>query len=223
MSRRAMLIPKPSRRPRFIPALPDYELDHLIGKLAPPERKALAQICETADLLTVDERPWLLVPADPKLLDTLAVFGAEAEDRENDLENERDDRDNDNALDFAMDRGVPVVDDGDREPNSPRERRGYIEDRQLPGRAYGGIVRDRYNASKNWDEQCKAEAFVERASSPPIGDAPTHQHNSPRSGGAFSSACSVSQCQAMARIYLPWRSSLPYCRRPGPTSSARLG
>ena len=53
MSRRAMLIPKPSRRRRFIPALPDYELDHLIGKLAPPERKALAQICETADLLKV--------------------------------------------------------------------------------------------------------------------------------------------------------------------------
>ena len=67
------------------PALPDYELDHLIGKLAPSERKALAQICETANLLTVDEEPWLLVPADPRLLDTLAVFGAEAEDRENDL------------------------------------------------------------------------------------------------------------------------------------------
>ena len=90
MSRRAMLIPKPSRRRRFIPALPDFDLRYWIGKLAPPERKALIQICETADLLTVDETPWLLVPADPRLLDTLAVFGAEAEDRENDLEDERD-------------------------------------------------------------------------------------------------------------------------------------
>ena len=167
MSRRAMLIPKPSRRRRFIPALPDYELDHLIGKLAPPERKALAQICETADLLTVDERPWLLVPADPKLLDTLlAVFGAE--DREMDLEDDRekgeeDDRDSDNALDFAMNRGVVVVDDGDREPDFPRERRRYIENRQLPGTAYGGIARDRYNAGKDWDEFRRAEAFVARS------------------------------------------------------------
>ena len=53
MSRRAMLIPKPSRRRRFVPALPEFDLRYWIGKLAPPERKALAQMCETADLLKV--------------------------------------------------------------------------------------------------------------------------------------------------------------------------
>ena len=56
----------------LIPALPDWELSHVIGDPTPRERKALAQICETADVLTVDETPWLLVPADPRLLDTLA-------------------------------------------------------------------------------------------------------------------------------------------------------
>ena len=53
MTRRAMLIPKPSRRRRFVPALPEFDLRYWIGKLAPPERKALAQMCETADLLKV--------------------------------------------------------------------------------------------------------------------------------------------------------------------------
>ena len=62
-----------------------------------------------------------------------------------------------------MRHGVLVVDGGDREPDFPRERRRYIEDRQLPGTAYGAIVRDRYDASKDWDVQRRAEAFVARA------------------------------------------------------------
>lgn len=69
----------------FIPALPETHLAFVIGTLAPPERRALAQIVETADLLEVDGSTWLLVPADARLLDILATFGTEAEDRENDL------------------------------------------------------------------------------------------------------------------------------------------
>ena len=48
----------------------------------------MAAIAESADLLTVKNQSWLLVPAPAWLLDTLAVFGTEAEDRENDLEDE---------------------------------------------------------------------------------------------------------------------------------------
>ena len=60
----------------------------VIPFLPPPERKALAHICATADLLMVGGCPWLLVPADDRLLDTLAAFGAEAEDREDDPDDE---------------------------------------------------------------------------------------------------------------------------------------
>ena len=74
---------------RLIPALSDHELAFAVGALAPPERKALAAIAESADLLTVEDQSWLLVPAPAWLLDTLAAFGAE--DRENCLEDEPDD------------------------------------------------------------------------------------------------------------------------------------
>ncbi len=79
-----------------MPVLPEAELAFAIGKLAPPERKALAQIVETADVLLVGDRSWLLVPADPRLLDTLAAFGAEAEDREPFMDDEVE-TDNPNA------------------------------------------------------------------------------------------------------------------------------
>ncbi len=48
----------------------------------------MAAIAESADLLTVKNQSWLLMPAPAWLLDTLALFGTEAEDRENDLEDE---------------------------------------------------------------------------------------------------------------------------------------
>ena len=73
---------------RLIPALSDHELAFAVGALAPPERKALAAIAESADLLTVEDQSWLLVPAPAWLLDTLAAFGAEAEDREPGLDDE---------------------------------------------------------------------------------------------------------------------------------------
>ena len=62
-----------------------------------------------------------------------------------------------------MIREVSVVGDGDREHDFPRERRRYVEDRQLPGTAYGGIVRGCYNASKDWDELRRARDFAARS------------------------------------------------------------
>ena len=46
---------------------------------------------------------FLLVPADPELLDTLAAVGAEGEDREPVLEDEDGDEDNDRDNDMAVD------------------------------------------------------------------------------------------------------------------------
>ena len=60
----------------------------MLGGFAPPERLAMAAIAESADLFTVAGRSWLLVPASPWLIDTLAAFGAEAEDGESDVEDE---------------------------------------------------------------------------------------------------------------------------------------
>lgn len=89
-NRTAMLIPKPTRRRRkpFLPALDDVGLSLMLGGLAPRERKAMAAIAESADLLTIEDKSWLLVPAPPWLIDTLAVFGAECEDREPGLDDE---------------------------------------------------------------------------------------------------------------------------------------
>ena len=174
MSRRALLIPKPSRRRRFIPALPDCALNHVVGDLAPPERKALVQICETADLLTVDEQPWLLVPADARLLDTLAVFGAEAEDREMDLEDEpqSDDEPSLGGLEcinqIAWARGGDSdheLDECDKEPDDPEARERFTRARQGPGFTYNGITNGRYNASKDWDEQRRVERALAELSS----------------------------------------------------------
>ena len=87
-----MLVSKPSlaRRTRYIPALPVHHLAGLIGGLAPNERKALDMIVETADVLAVGGRRWLLVPAPAGLIDLLATFGAEFADREWALEDEEE-------------------------------------------------------------------------------------------------------------------------------------
>ena len=75
---------------RLIPALAYHELAFAVGALAPPERKALAVIAESTDLFTVEGKSWLLTPAPPWLIDTLAAVGAEAEDREPGLDDEEE-------------------------------------------------------------------------------------------------------------------------------------
>ena len=82
----------------------------------------------------------MLVPADPQLIDTLAVFGAGAEDREMDLEDERDE-----------------------EPDDPEARERFTRARQLPGVTHNGIT-GRYDISKDWDELRRMERAVARSS-----------------------------------------------------------
>jgi hypothetical protein len=73
----------------FIPDESQTHLPFVLGGLAPTDRRALCAIVETVELLSVEGGPDLLVmPATAELIDTLAAFTSEAEDRENDLEDE---------------------------------------------------------------------------------------------------------------------------------------
>lgn len=110
--------PRPGLRTKFLPAVADWQLLGMSLRLTPPEQRAMAQICQTADLLQTEAGAFLLVPCDAKLLDTLAAFDAQGEDRENDLEDEPD-HDNEyehDAVDWSM--GTEDDEDnGDREPD----------------------------------------------------------------------------------------------------------
>ena len=82
-----MLIPKTarSRRADFIPAVESYELCFLAGELGPPERKALRQIVEDADLLEAAGGVWLLARVTSETIDAMCNFESDGEDREPDL------------------------------------------------------------------------------------------------------------------------------------------
>lgn len=69
-----LMFPKPrgKRRHKYIPTLPQEALNHIIGEAAPDERKALAQIVETSDIIRLEDGTELLVtPATPALVDRL--------------------------------------------------------------------------------------------------------------------------------------------------------
>ena len=83
-----MLLPKPRLRRSIIPSVDERALSWLAGKLGPDERKALRHIAETADLIETGDSTWLLAPVTADLVDTLAAFEADGEDRENDLYDE---------------------------------------------------------------------------------------------------------------------------------------
>ena len=95
-----------------LPAVGAAELSWAVGALKPDERKALDFIAEHADLIPVEHgEPFLLVPTTPDLLDILATVGAEADDRENDLEDERDEgEEDDRSSDYAVESGGPRYD-----------------------------------------------------------------------------------------------------------------
>ena len=87
----------------YIPSVGATELAWLLDPLIPAERKAMAEIADSADLLTVDGEVWLLAPiTSQSTLDTLAEFASEGEDSENCLEDEiEEDDDRDMALDYG--------------------------------------------------------------------------------------------------------------------------
>lgn len=113
-----VLLPKPTARHRtpFIPVMPQDESSWLLGGLMPEERKAMAHICENASILDVEgvEHTYLIVPVTPKVLDTLATFGADGEDRE--IEHD-DEIETDGSLDEDKEPDVDDEPDHDNEPD----------------------------------------------------------------------------------------------------------
>ena len=100
-------------------------------------------------MLLVDGKPWLLLRADARLLDTLAAFGAEAEDREPGMDDEEE-TDDDTTNDLH-------VDDADLEYDFPEMRRGFIVGRLISGGSRRPW-RDRYT-TKDQGELMAAERF----------------------------------------------------------------
>lgn len=64
------------------------------GPVMPAERQALDLIVATADLIDTPAGQFFLVPADPALVEALAVYGARAEDREPDNDDEAQEGEN---------------------------------------------------------------------------------------------------------------------------------
>ena len=85
----------------------------------------------------VDGKAWLLLRADARLLDTLAAFGAEAEDREPGMDDEEE-ADDDTTYDER--------EEADLEYDCPEMRRGFIAGRLIPG-VSRRPWRERYTAS----------------------------------------------------------------------------
>ncbi len=124
----AMLIPKTTPRPEFIPALPEHTLIWLAGELGPAERRAMREIVERGDLAEVNGEQFIVAPVSPETIDALAAFEAEGEDRENDLCDEpSEDRELDNSDDaFDVVNGIIME---DHEPDCPEARQRFIAER----------------------------------------------------------------------------------------------
>ena len=129
------LCPKPKRKNRapFIPAVSEIELPWFLGRLIPTERKALAAIVKHADLTLVEDTLHLMIEATPDLIDALAAYQAEGEDREFILEDEKDegeedDSDSDAPADrdaMMEERGEPDYDDEELSNENWLECDGY--------------------------------------------------------------------------------------------------
>src|SRR5258705_4710565 len=82
--RRHAAVPKRARTrraPRPLPTAP-HELSWLAGTLGDAERRAMREIVQFADVITVNGHKFLLAPVSDKAIDALASFEIEAEDRE---------------------------------------------------------------------------------------------------------------------------------------------
>ncbi len=76
-NRRNMLLPKTGRRSDYIPALKDYS-----EILCPPERRALREIVETAEVVRENDHVILVARVSAATLDSLATFETSREDLE---------------------------------------------------------------------------------------------------------------------------------------------
>ena len=97
-NRRHMLIPKTGRRSDYIPALKDYS-----EILCPPERRALREIVETAEVVRENDHVILVARVSSATLDSLATFETSREDLEDGTDHELVNEDHDDSDYEAVD------------------------------------------------------------------------------------------------------------------------
>ena len=149
ISKRAMLIPKTGKPSDHLPTLMDFS-----EVLCPPERRALREIVETAEVVREGDHLYLVARVSSATLDSLATFETSREDLELEPDAEQVNEDLDDS---------DLDPDDDREFDFPRERRKYIKDRQMPGREYECNGRrfvdsPTYDATKDQDELRKVKS-----------------------------------------------------------------
>ncbi len=97
-NRRNMLLPKTGRRSDHIPKLMDYS-----EILCPPERRALREIVETAEVVRENDHVILVARVSSVTLDTLATFETSREDLEDGTDHELVNEDRDDSDYEAVD------------------------------------------------------------------------------------------------------------------------
>ncbi len=165
VNKRAMLIPKTGDVTAHIPTLMDFS-----EVICPPERRALREIVETAEVVREGDHLYLLARVSAATLDSLATFETSREDLE-----EHDEPSigagyaGSNEVDAELDTS-DYEPDHDMEPDAPGLRRRFIADRQGPprerryvdqdGRECHFLVPSRYNATKDQEELRKVKRQV---------------------------------------------------------------
>ena len=102
VNKRAMLIPKTGQPSDHLPTLMDFS-----EAICPPERRALREIVETAEVVREGDHLYLLARVSAATLDSLATFETSREDLEDGGDTEMVDEDgtNESALEWQAEPG----------------------------------------------------------------------------------------------------------------------
>ena len=142
VNKRAMLIPKTGHVTDDIPRLMDFS-----EVICPPERRALREIIETAEVVKEGDHLYLVARVSSDTLDSLATF----ETSRDDLELEPDaEQVNEDGSDNEDGTNESAADRHEALPGSLEARRGYLAGRQERHRAT-------YDWRRNQDELRKVE------------------------------------------------------------------
>ncbi len=123
VNQRAMLIPKTGQPSDHLPTLMDFS-----EVICPPERRALREIVETAEVVREGDHLYLLARVSAATLDSLATFETSREDLEDgaDAEQVNEDGTDESAAEWSVASGGNAIIEEDLEYDFPRERQKYI-------------------------------------------------------------------------------------------------
>ncbi len=145
VGKRAMLIPKTGHPSDHIPTLMDFS-----EVICPPERRALREIIETAEVVREGDHLYLLARVSAATLDSLATFETSREDLEEGADAEQV---NEDGTDNEDGTNESAADWQEMVPGCLEARRGYIAKRQERHRAT-------YDVTKDQDELRKVKRQV---------------------------------------------------------------